>query len=195
MDAATWYRICNSLARYFIAFPGGMLAAYGLREHAIRRIAPLQVPVIYNTLRLAGLSLAVYAIVSGLIPPPLPFPPGSFVNTRTFENLLGIPPMAVRSLIGLTLAFTIIRALEVFQVETDRRIEALEQRSIINAERERIARDLHDGAIQKVYTAGLLVESASRLAESAPELATRLGRAQNVLNDSITDLRRNLTEL
>ena len=83
--------------------------------------------------------------------------------------------MAFRSLIGLVMAVTIIRALEIFEVETDRRIEALEQRSIINAERERIARELHDGAIQKVYTAGLLVESASKLA----------GRRMNCLLDWI----------
>ncbi len=195
MDSITWYRVSNALARYFIGFPGALLAAYGLREHAIKRIAPLQVPAIYNTLRVAGVALALYAVFAGLITPPIPFAPGSLLNTRSFENLIGIPPMAIRSLIGMLMAFTIIRALEVFEVETDRRIEALEQRSIINAERERIARDLHDGAIQKVYTAGLLVESASKLATSEQELATRLDRAQTVLNDSISDLRRNLTEL
>jgi signal transduction histidine kinase len=195
VDTRTWYRTSNSLARYFIAFPAGLLAAYGLREHAIKRIAPLQVPVIYNTLRIAGLLLFLYAIFSGLIPPPVSFLPGSILNTSSFENWTGVPPMAIRSLIGIVLVLVIIRALEIFQVETDRRIEALEQRSIINAERERIARDLHDGAIQKVYTAGLLVESASKLAATEPELAIRLDRAQTVLNDSISDLRRNLTEL
>ena len=195
VDAPTMYRISNALARYFIAFPGGLLAAYGLREHAIKRIAPLHVPVIYNTLRVAGIALALYAFFSGLIPPPIPFLPGSILNTESFEDVLAIPPTAIRSLIGLVMAATIIRALEVFEVETNRRIEVLEQRSIINAERERIARDLHDGAIQKVYTAGLLVESAAKLAASQPEVASRLVRAQTVLNDSISDLRRNLTEL
>jgi signal transduction histidine kinase len=195
IDTTTWYRSSNALARYAIAFPGGLLAAYGLREHALKRIAPLHVPAIYNTLRVAGVSLALYALFSGLIPPAVPFPPGNVLNTRTFEDLIGIPPMAIRSLIGMVMAFSIIRALEVFEVETDRRIEALEQQSIINSERERIARDLHDGAIQKVYTAGLLVESASKLTDMDAELATRLQRAQTVLNDSISDLRRNLTEL
>jgi signal transduction histidine kinase len=195
IDGPTWYRISNALARYFIGFPGGMLSAYGLRQHAMKRIAPLRVPYIYNMLRLAGISLGVYAVLAGLIPPPTPFPPGSWINTRTFEGLLGFPPTALRSLIGVAMAFTIIRALEVFEVETDRRIEALEQSSILNAERERIARDLHDGAIQKVYTAGLLVESATKLASADGEIARRLSRAQTALNDSIGDLRRNLTEL
>ncbi len=194
-DSVTWYRISNALARYFMAFPAGLLAAYGLREHAIKRIAPLQVPVIYNTLRVAGVSLGLYAFFGGLIPPPIPFPPGNLLNARLFEQWLGIPPMVFRSVIGMVMAVMIIRALEVFEVETQRRIEALEQQSIISAERERIARELHDGAIQKVYTAGLLVESASKLADGKSELSTRLHRAQVVLNDSIADLRRNLTEL
>jgi signal transduction histidine kinase len=195
IDTLTWYRIANALARYFIAFPAGLAAAYGLREHAIQRIAPLQVPAIYNMLRVAGISLVLYSIFGGLITPPIPFPPGNILNAPAFAHWVGIPAMAFRSLIGLVMAVTIIRALEVFEVETDRRIEALEQRSIINAERERIARELHDGAIQKVYTAGLLVESASKLAGKETEMFTRLDRAQTALNDSIADLRRNLTEL
>ena len=50
-------------------------------------------------------------------------------------------------------------------------------------------------SIQKVYTAGLLVESATRLAEQEGELASRLDRAVVVLNDAIADLRHNLAEL
>ena len=38
-------------------------------------------------------------------------------------------------------------------------IESMELQQIVAAERDRIARDLHDGVIQKVYTAGLLVDS------------------------------------
>jgi signal transduction histidine kinase len=85
--------------------------------------------------------------------------------------------------------------LEIFDLETERRIEQLEQQQIINAEHERLARDLHDGAIQKVYTAGLLVESAEHIADPESELGKRLKRAVGVLSDSILDLRRNLAEL
>jgi signal transduction histidine kinase len=93
------------------------------------------------------------------------------------------------------IAVAIIRSLEIFTLETQRTIEELEQQHIINAEQERLARELHDGAIQKVYTAGLLVESAARLAGTKTELGTRLERAVVVLNDAIADLRHNLAEL
>ena len=194
-DTALWYRTANALARYFIGFPGAMLAAYGLRVHTLQRIKPLEVPIIVSTFRIAGISLGVYGILAGLIPPQIEFFPGTLINMQTFQQVVGVPATVFRSLIGLIIAATIIRALEIFTLEAERRIETLEQQQIISAEHERMARELHDGAIQKVYTAGLLVESASRLSNSEGEIGLRLERAVIVLNDAIADLRRNLAEL
>jgi signal transduction histidine kinase len=194
-DLERWHHTADALARYFIGFPGGLLAAYGLRLHALKRIKPLNAPIIFSTLRIAGVSLGIYALIGGLIPPPVNFFPGNLLNTHTFEQTVGIPIILFRTLISVTIAVFVIRSLEVFRLETQRKIEELEQQQIINAEHERLARDLHDGAIQKVYTAGLLVESASRLVEPKTEVGTRLGRAVVVLNDAVADLRHNLAEL
>jgi len=194
-DPIGWHNVANALARYLIGFPGALLAAYGLRVQAHRFVAPLEAPHIVTMLRAAGIGLLLYAVFGGLIPPPIPVWPGSVLNTRTFEQALGVPPLVVLSFVGLLLAVTIIRALEVFDLETERRIEAMEQQQILTAERERIARELHDGAIQTVYTAGLLVESAQRQTPAGSPLATRLDKAAHLLNDAIGDLRRNLGEL
>jgi signal transduction histidine kinase len=195
LDHHQWRQTMVALARYFIGFPGGLLAAYGIRAYTLERIKPLNVPQIVRMLQIAGLSLGIYAILSGLIPPPVNFFPGNWLNSETFTQFVGIPPWIFRSLIGLVIAITIIRSLEIFDLETERRIEELEQHQIISAEQERLARELHDGAIQKVYTAGLLVESASRLADPASEVGTRLGKAVVALNEAVVDLRRNLAEL
>src|SRR5215207_7611307 len=165
-DERPWRYTANALARYFIGFPGGLLAAYGLRRHTMLRIAPLNVPTIVLTLQVAGIALGAYALLAGLIPPPVDFFPGNIINRSTFTEFTGLPPLVFRSLTGMIMAIALIRALEVFDVVTERRIEELEQHQIVTAERERLARELHDGAIQKVYTAGLLVESASKLADS-----------------------------
>jgi signal transduction histidine kinase len=194
-DEITWHHVSNAFARYFIAFPGGLLAAYSLREHAKHRILPLNTPTIYAALRVSGIALGAYAILGGLVPAPIPFWPGVVLNADTVQRWIGIPPLAFRALIGLLLAVSTIRALEIFQLETDQRIELLERDSILNAERERIARDLHDGAIQKVYTAGLLVQSANKLIEPKSELSKRMERAAAALNDAIADLRSNLQTL
>ncbi len=194
-DLTTWQHTANALARYFIGFPAGLLAAFGLRRQALDRIAPLNVPHIVNTLRIGGLALAFYALLAGLIPPAVPFWPGNLLNTTTFEEAFSVPPLVFRSLIGLVLAIAIIRALEVFEVETARLIEAMEQQQILAAERDRLGRNLHDGAIQTVYTAGLLVESARHLVADDSPAAPRLEKALAVLNDAISDLRQSLGEL
>ena len=194
-DLERWHHMADALARYFIGFPGGLLAAYGLRLHALKRIKPLNAPVIFSTLRIAGISLGIYAVLGGLVPPAVNFFPGNLLNSQSFEHAVGIPIILFRTLISVTIAAFVIRSLEVFDLETRRKIEELEQQQIIQAEHERLARDLHDGAIQKVYTAGLLVESASRLIEPKAEIGVRLERAVFVLNDAIADLRHNLAEL
>ncbi|HSL43270.1 MAG TPA: ATP-binding protein [Anaerolineales bacterium] len=194
-DEHPWRHTANALARYIIGLPGGFLAAYGLRQHTMLRIKPLNVPRIVLTLQFAGIALGAYALFAGAIPPSVPFFPGNVINQETFTAWIGIPPLVFRSLTGLVIAVALIRALEIFDVVTQRRIEELEQSQIITAERERLARELHDGAIQKVYTAGLLVESASRLADWQSEIGARLDKSVTVLNDAIVDLRRNLAEL
>ena len=195
-DFDTWHYVANALSRYFIGFPGAMLSAYALRQHTMQRIAPLQVPHIVRFLRFGGIMLALYAFFAGLVVPPIPYFLGNILNTTNFEIYAVAPVQVYRSLIGLGLAIAIIRGLEIFDVETSRMIEAMEQKQILATERERIGRELHDGAIQKVYTAGLLVESATKQVEDqSPVLLSRLEKAQIVLNQAIQDLRRSLSEL
>ena len=195
-DFTVWHNVADALSRYLIGFPGGLVAAYGLRQHTIHRIAPLNVPQIVRMLQFAGILLAIYALTAGLIPPAIPFFPGNYLNADNVQLVTGAPPAVFRSFVGLGLAIAIIRALEVFDVETARRIEGMEQQQAVAAERDRIARELHDGAIQKVYTAGLLVDSARKLVkDDHSQLSTRLEKAETVINDAIGDLRQNLGEL
>jgi signal transduction histidine kinase len=195
-DFHTWHNTSDALARYFLGFPGALLSAYALRKHTMQRIAPLNVPHIVKMLRFAGVMLAFYSVFGGLITPPVHFFPGNIFNNVNFEAAFAAPPPVFRSVIGLGLAIAIIRALEVFDVETARMIESIEQQQILSTERNRIARDLHDGAIQKVYTAGLLIESAHKQVKARNEaLASRLMKAEVVLNDAISDLRHSLGEL
>ena len=194
-DFATWYNAADALARYMICLPGGFLTAYALREHTLQLISPYDAPRIVHAIEASGISMAVYALAGGLITPAIPFFPGNWLNADSFTRLFLVPPQVLRALIGLAMAATTIRFLEVFDLETSRQIEAMEQGQILAAERERIARDLHDGTIQKVYTAGQLVRSAQNLAEPDSPLAGRLGTAVGVLDDAIRDLRQNLGEL
>lgn len=192
-DDTQWYFTADTFARYFIGFPAGLLAAYSLRRHARLRIAPLNMPGIYNTLRVAGLALAAYAVVSGLIAPPAPFFPANVFNGRWIAEVFILPPPVFRSIAALILAVTIIRALEVFEVETARLIEQMEQAQVVAIEREHIGRDLHDGAIQQLYAAGLLATSLRKKTEGT--VSDGLDRLIATINDTIAALRHFLIDL
>ena len=193
-DPLQYRNAVDALARYFIGFPGGLAAAFGLRHYALRKIAPLKFPHIVRMLRLAGLAMIFYAFLSGLIPRAELFFPSNLLNTRSFAAFFGVPPSVFRSLAGLIMAMSMTRAMEIFDLETKRMVETMEQEQMLANERLRIARKLHDGTIQQVYSAGLLVEASRKIAKNEA-VAKRLDRAASVLNDVILNLRQNLGEL
>jgi signal transduction histidine kinase len=186
-DASGWHAVGEALSRYLLGFPGAMLAAFSLRRQANLRIQPLQLPRIYRTLRIAGWALVAYGFFGGLVASPAPFFPASVLNSTLFSQVLVAPPPVFRSLAGLILTVAMIRALEVFQLETDRLIERMEQGEVAAVERERIGRDLHDGALQRVYAAGLLAQSLRRKAQG--ELATGIDDLVSTLSQTIAELR------
>ncbi|GMR10682.1 MAG: histidine kinase [Anaerolineae bacterium] len=190
-----WHQQSSIWARYVIGFPAAVVAAAGLRYQAQRRIKPLAPGSIYTTLQIAGIGLVAYALLSGLIVDPGDFFPANWLNTERFLAWIGIPVEVFRSLVGLILAITIIRGLEVFQVEVDRSIEKIEAERNLSSERDRIGRELHDGSIQSVYTAGLLVESARRRLPAEDEAGHKLDRAMTVLNEAIASLRSYIGQL
>ncbi|HKY65352.1 MAG TPA: GAF domain-containing protein, partial [Acidimicrobiales bacterium] len=65
---------------------------------------------------------------------------------------------------------------------------------LVLEDRERIARDLHDTVIQRLFATGLLLQGASRLAER-PEVAERIDRAVDDLDVTVRHIRRVIFEL
>ena len=190
-----WQIGASIAARYMMALPGGLLAAWGLRYQAEKQIRPLGLDHIYNVLRIAGIALAAYAIFGGLVVPFGAFFPARYLNQSWLVDLFGVPVEVFRSVTGLVLAVSVIRALEVFDVEVDRLIESMQLEESVAAERERIGRELHDGAMQRVYTAGLIIESARGKVEDQSIVAQRLDRAMTALREAIEELRAYMTGL
>lgn len=185
----TWHISSDIWSRYLLALPGSLLAAYGLRYQVQTSVVPLDMGRIYQTLRVAGAVLVSYAIFAGMIVPSSDFFPANTLNYALLEGSIGVPVQVFRSLIGFILAVSIIRALEIFEIEIDRLIEHMEVEHIQSVERERIGQEIHDGAIQGVYSATLILESMESLVEPESELARRLHQSKNVLNAVNIDLR------
>ncbi len=195
LTTGEWVIQSNILARYFIGFPAALVAAYGLRYTAETQIKPLGLDNIYRMLLVAGIALVTYAILAGLVVPAGSILPARVINDSLFPRLVGIPIPVFRSITGLVITIAIIRALEVFDVEVEQLIEKMEIDQSLTAERDRIGRELHDGAIQQVYAAGLIVESARHKVAEEDPLGTQLDRAIQVLNQAIASLRSYMSEL
>lgn len=188
--------IADVFSRYLLALPGGLLAAAGLRRQALGSIGNMGAPTIVTFLRTAGIALAIYAFLAGLLGPPAPFFPAHWLNQEHFRELVGMPVALFRALVGLVLAYSILQALKVFQIETNHWIEAMERAQALAADRERIGRELHDGTIQSIYAAGLVLEDARLSLENEPERArAQLDRAIASLNHTIQDIRSYIFDL
>jgi len=192
-----WHRDSAVMARYFLGIPGAVVAAYSLRSQAQKAIAPFNMPDIISMLRLAGLALLGYAFFGGFIVPAAPFFPASVFNQENLQALTLLPVQVYRSLLGLVLAYAILRSLQVFHVELDRHIAGMEETQILLAERERIGRELHDGTLQTVYASGLLLQSAHRniAKKNCREAAAFVQQAMAHLDQAVADIRRHLGQL
>lgn len=76
------------------------------------------------------------------------------------------------------------------------RAQAIEDRAelAVTSDRERIARDLHDLVIQRLFATGLQLQGAGALVTS-PDLAARLDQAVEALDLTIKDIRGTIFEL
>jgi signal transduction histidine kinase len=71
-----------------------------------------------------------------------------------------------------------------------------EQHLQVQADRERIARDLHDHVVQRIFATGLALDRISRsLEKTNPEIATRIGMRVDELDGTIARIRSAIFEL
>ncbi len=165
--------IGDGWSRYLLCFPGSFLAFLGLLRQA-QQVRKMGLSRIAIYLTGAAIAFLVYAFVGGLVVPTAPVFPASLLNYALLVQTVQVPVPVFRSLCGLAIAFFVVRSLEVFRAETDRRIAEMEQAQILAADRERIGRELHDGIIQNIYAAGLNLERMQRHMSDEPERARRL---------------------
>lgn len=187
--------IGNGWARYALCFPGATMAGIGLL-HQARDMWAIHLPRIAFYLNGAAIAFFVYAIVGGLVVPTAPVFPASLLNYALLDRTVHVPAPVFRSLCGLAMAFFVVRSLEVFQVEDDRRLAEMENAQLLAADRERIGRDLHDGIIQGLYAAGLGLHEAQYLVDENPDQARqKIDAVMGMLNKSIEDIRRYIFDL
>ncbi len=186
--ATTW----EVVARYALAFPGGMLTGLGLRRQSYETLEPEWRQRIRPSLRLIEATALAFGLANLVLVPPATFFPARWLN----QTWLPFPPALAWALIGLGLLLGLVRSLTYIQKEIERWIESVEQLQALSMDRERISRELHDGIIQSIYAAGLMLESIQHTIPHNPQQAqAQLARVMESLNQTIQELRRYIFDL
>jgi len=182
-----WVPFVSGTAARFICIPASVVSMVGLIRQQRRQIKPMKIPQIDVMVRYAAGALAAYGLFGGVFGPKSFFKPGIFLTYDSFTKFVGVPPQLFLSLAGVILFFSFTRILEIFEIETDIMIRNMEEAQVVANERERIARDLHDGALQQVYASGLLAQSLKHHVK--PENNDEADRLVKAINQAIDQLR------
>jgi len=111
----TWLVSGEALVRYLLALPGALLTALAFGRAARTRHPPPAQPSPYLWGAAAG--FAVYALLTGLIVPPAPFPPANALNSEWFFATFGLPVAVGRTICALAVTGLLAEA---FVVEATR---------------------------------------------------------------------------
>ncbi|MBS4023111.1 MAG: sensor histidine kinase [Dethiobacter sp.] len=187
--------LADNLSRYMFAAPGFLLSGVGLWLH-VREVEAFRIPYLVRNLKALALTFFIAVFAVGLVANEPVLWPATVLNRHTFLETVGIPVIFFRSLFLLFTTYFVIRIVDVFEVEREFRLEEALRRQVLSHERERIARELHDGIIQSIYGVGLKLEQATILAEKRlKEARTQINSAKDDLNSVIRDIRDYIEEL
>lgn len=194
-DYRWWLAAGDLWSRYLLAFTGALLSCYALMLQA-KEFRDQDMAQLLPHLRVGVFSFLLYAVAGGLLVPPSEFVPANLLNSDRFFQWTGLPIQIPRAIAGLFMAYSIVRILEIFDIESARRLEQAERTRAILEERDRIARELHDGIIQSLYAVGLNLEIVQYMMEERPEEAKRqTALCMKNLNKAIQDIRSYIMDL
>ena len=189
-DQAREILSADVFTRYSLAIPGATLTACGLLIQR-RRFIEMGMPGIGRDAALAALAFALYGGIGQLFVTPSTIFPSQYLNAVRFIAWFGFPVQVFRAAMAVLSAIFIIRSLRAFQMENQRQMDALRdsqqaERQRLDklsaellhrtveaqeAERHRIANELHDEIGQTLTALGLGLRGLRKTIESNPPRA------------------------
>jgi signal transduction histidine kinase len=209
------WEIAHVWTRYVLAIPASLLAASGLvaQQRAFRRAGLLRFG---RDSLWAAVAFSWYGLVGQLFSQQTTLPPSDVINQGLFLQLFGFPVQLLRAVSALVAAIFVIRFLRAFEFETQRhiaglqaaRLEEAERREVLRgellrrvvaaqeAERQRIARELHDATGQALTALGLGLRAVSASVKPETGQAARdLRQLESLTNNSLDELRHLIADL
>jgi NarL family two-component system sensor histidine kinase YdfH len=207
--------VADVWTRYAVAVPAGLLACIGLiGQWRIFKRAGME--RFGRDALLAAIAFALYGLLGQTIVRASPLPPSNVINQDFFLRSFGFPIQLLRAGAAVVSAWAIIRFLRSFEFETQRKIALLQEAqlhesqrreamrgkllnqivSAQEAERQRIARELHDATGQSLTAIGLGLRGVSNtLRQDTDKAADNLRQLEGLVGRSLDELQRLIADL
>jgi len=208
--------LANVWSRYSLAIPASLIASVGLiyQQKAFRQSGLI---AFGQDALWAAVAFGWYGVVGQLFGTKTVLLLSPYFNEASFVAIFGIPIQVFRAFTAITASLFVIRFLRAFQVEMDHQLAALQAaqlreaqerearrgelfRQVVaaqEAERQRIARDLHDETGQSLTAIGLGLRGLSNtIRRGDSEQATNtLRHLETMSANSLTELQRLIADL
>ncbi len=214
IETGLW-AVADVWTRYSVAIPAALLACLGLiNQYQIYRARKM--PQFGQASLIAAVAFAWYGIIGQIFVRTSALPPSTVINQELFLRMFGFPIQLLRASAAVVSAYAVIRVLRSFEAETRREIARLQaerlheaQRrealrgellqqvvSAQEAERQRIARELHDETGQALTAIGLGLRGASTsLRQDVDKAAANLRQLEGLVVHSLNELQRLIADL
>ena len=203
-----WLAMGDALSRYLIAMPGGVIACLALvRQQQLLRGRGME--RFGRDLLWAAIAFFWYGVVGQAVTRRTSLFPFSILNSDSFLAFFGFPAQLLRAAMACLIAIFIIRALRAFDLERQQRLaEANAARlraqqemlhRVVNAqeaERQRIARELHDDTSQTLTALSLGLKGVEQTMATDPLRAQhQLAELKKAATDALDALHRCIADL
>jgi signal transduction histidine kinase len=209
------WEVADVWTRYSLAIPAAILACAGLiaLQREFRRVGMARFG---RDSLWAAVAFLWYGLIGQIFTRYSPLPPSTVINQDLFLDLFGFPVQLLRASAAIVAAVFVMRLLRSFEVETKRQIAELQAAKLSDAqrrealrseylkrtvgaqeaERQRIARELHDETGQALTAIGLGLRGATASLDHNPERAVeQMRHLEGLVAHSMDELQRLIADL